>query len=297
MKLTKYLPLLLILTGIGSSFAQEKDQSSYIRYKQGSNPTQDGDLQIAVTDYISSNSKVTVTLYGVVHVADAEYYKRVQQDLDKYDAVLYEGIKTDQKPNPETKGLNAIQKLLGNILGLQFQKDGIDYKRPNLVHADITFEELNKSMDGQSITPFGQYLNDDNLKIFTSFTELAGDLIKSIMDAQPELRSSLKAQFAQQLNSADVTKILNPKMYQSIVVERNQIVINVLEKQLKECPDKKTYAIFYGAAHMPDFNSRLEKLGYKKTTHRWLTAWHIGEGSEENSDSLKEKPKTNKDGD
>jgi len=31
---------------------------------------------------------------------------------------------------------------MGKLLGLTFQKDGIDYTRPNLVHADISADEL-----------------------------------------------------------------------------------------------------------------------------------------------------------
>ena len=33
--------------------------------------------------------------------------------------------------------------------------------------------------------------------------------------------------------------------------------------------------IFYGAAHLPDMEHRLEQRGYQRTGERWVTAWDI----------------------
>lgn len=146
----KYLAILTMILGLsGISSGQE-----HIRFAQGENPEQDGALQIAVTEYIAPDGH-KVTLYGVVHIADPAYYAEVQRELDQFDTVLYEGIKTGTMVNPETKILNIIQKGMGKLLGLSFQKDGIDYTRPNLVHADISADQLQESMDGQTLTPFG----------------------------------------------------------------------------------------------------------------------------------------------
>ena len=123
MKKTRFIAALALLLGLGAAaYGDGKGSAGYIKYTTG----EDSGLQIAVTDFISTNSKTTITLYGVVHVADADYYKKVQADLDKYDAVLYEGVKAGVNPNPETKILNTIQHLMGDVLDLTFQKDGID---------------------------------------------------------------------------------------------------------------------------------------------------------------------------
>jgi len=43
---------------------------------------------------------------------------------------------------------------------------------------------------------------------------------------------------------------------------------------------KKKIAIFYGAAHMPDFDKRLkEDFGMKRTDSVWITAWNLVESS------------------
>jgi hypothetical protein len=220
-------------------------------------------LQIAVTDYVAPNTSTTVTLYGVVHVADADYYKSVQADLDKFDAVLYEGVKSGVNPNQETKILNTLQRFMGTALGLKFQKDSIDYSHKNLVHADVTMDELQKSMKGQSITPFGQYLDTDKLEALKPFLEMAEGLLSELMKQSPELQNQLKTQLGQQMANTDINAQLSPEMQKAIVQDRNQIVIDVLQEQLKKNPNR-TFAVFYGAAHMPDLQERLAKLGFKE---------------------------------
>ena len=51
----------------------------------------------------------------------------------------------------------------------------------------------------------------------------------------------------------------------------------VLSRALSERLEKgdKKLGIFYGAAHMPDFEQRLQKLGFKLTRKQWRTAWDI----------------------
>lgn len=260
--------LLGVLLGLGFSCFGQDDPSKFIQL--GNKPGDSG-LQVAVTEYVSSSSKASVTLYGVIHVADEDYYKKVQTDLDKFDTVLYEGVKTGNNPNPETKVLNSFQRLMGDVLGLKFQKDSIDYTKPNLVHADVTIDELNDSLKGQSLTPFG--LNADQLEPLKPFLELSSALVKEIFKANPELQAQAKTALGEQLAHADISKQLPEQMYKAILLDRNKIVIETLEKQFKDQPDKKKIAIFYGAAHMPDLEKRLGEMGFKEQSKRWLTAW------------------------
>ena len=40
---------------------------------------------------------------------------------------------------------------------------------------------------------------------------------------------------------------------------------------------RKKLGIFYGAAHMPDMEKRLQKMGFAQVGKpRWLVAWDIG---------------------
>jgi hypothetical protein len=50
--------------------------------------------------------------------------------------------------------------------------------------------------------------------------------------------------------------------------------MKVLQKEL--VGGKKKIAIFYGAAHMPDFERRLvEDFGMRRQGEEWLTAWDL----------------------
>ena len=58
-----------------------------------------------------------------------------------------------------------------------------------------------------------------------------------------------------------------------IIGDRNAKCIKVLRKQVKK--GRKTIGVFYGAAHNPDLEARLVKMGYTKGGQEWLTAWDV----------------------
>lgn len=274
-----FAAILLTLAMAIGVFAQEKQEnklSEFIRYQTDN---KDSGLQIAVTDYIADvgTRSVTVTLYGVVHIADSDYYKKVQKDLDGYDTVLYEGVGGDKQKMAQKQApsiLSVIQHLAGDILDLSFQMDSIDYTRKNLVHADISsMDDLKEKMNGESISPLGNYIKEDQLEFLKPIMDAAGPLLKELMKTQPQWQNKIKAQFAETLSSTDINTQLSPELHKTIVLDRNQIVIDVLQRELKT--GKSTYAVFYGAAHMPDLEERLQKLGFKQKSKRWMTAWKI----------------------
>jgi hypothetical protein len=60
------------------------------------------------------------------------------------------------------------------------------------------------------------------------------------------------------------------------VEDRNKACMKVLQQQL--AAGKKKIAIFYGAAHMPDFDKRLkEDLDMKRTISEWIDAWSLAD--------------------
>lgn len=284
MKKTGLITSLILLLGIGAAFGQ--GSADYIRYQRGRTDN-DGALQIAVETWRTPNGTL-IDLYGVVHIADAAYYQQVQRELDAYDAVLYEGVGAtrealaERRRNPQSaSGLSTVQKLFGTVLGLQFQMDGIAYTSSNLVHADMGAETFRRETKGQNINPLEEYVSPEQLQRLGPIIELGGVLIQKYFEANPETRNSLKTQFASQIAGADMTQQLPPQLYQTIVIDRNAIVMRVLAGHLQANPRHRRIAIFYGAAHMPDFNQRFVQLGYTKVSTRWMTAWSIGQGAPE----------------
>ena len=61
--------------------------------------------------------------------------------------------------------------------------------------------------------------------------------------------------------------------YQVDVEERNQIVLDVLERQL--AAGKRNLCIFYGTGHLPAMREELLSRGWKVSGVEWLDAWVI----------------------
>ena len=56
--------------------------------------------------------------------------------------------------------------------------------------------------------------------------------------------------------------------------DRNEACMKVLKQQL--AAGMKKIAIFYGAAHMPDFDKRLKgDFDMNRTTSEWIDAWSL----------------------
>ena len=67
---------------------------------------------------------------------------------------------------------------------------------------------------------------------------------------------------------------LGPTITTILVADRNQAALTVFQKELAR--GKKKIGIFYGAAHMPDFEKRLrEEYGYKRSGEDWQAAWDL----------------------
>ena len=73
-----------------------------------------------------------------------------------------------------------------------------------------------------------------------------------------------------------------------LVKDRNKACIKVLQQQLTA--GKKKIAIFFGAAHMPDFDKRLkEDFGMKRTKSEWITAWNLADDGREEPKKIQER--------
>lgn len=285
MKITKkavtLIGALALLIGLaGPTYAGDKLE--FIRFKKGAT-ADSGKLQIAQASYTNPKTKVKIILYGVVHIADKSYYKAVQKDLDGYDVVLWEGIKPGKKKVLKPTGginISLMQKVMCNVLGLTFQKDGIDYNRKNFVWADMTMDELQAALGNKPAQPAPQVpgmINPGIIKQLEPFLKQSGPFIKAFFKIFPTFRNTIKLQFANQLaNSGKGGEMpgMDKKFMKVILYDRNKVVMKFLNKQLKTTK-KGDIAIFYGAAHMADLDGRLAKLGYTQTGKKWKTAWDI----------------------
>ena len=111
----------------------------------------------------------TVDLVAAIHVADPAYYRQLNREFEGYDAVLYELVAAEEAPVPRpgsprgNNPLSLLQNGIKDVLDLQFQLDGIDYTRKNMVHADMSPEQFAQSMQKRGETPLGMVGADDGL--------------------------------------------------------------------------------------------------------------------------------------
>ena len=229
------------------------------------------------------DSEPTVDLVAAIHIADASYYRRLNREFSNYEAVLYEMVASEKNAAPRRGGndskhpVSLMQHGAKDLLELQHQLDGIDYSRKNMIHADMSPDEVARSMrkKGETVaTMLARMLGH----AIASQNEASGGLnnvrlLAALFDKNRALE--LKKLAAQQLvSNVGATAALEGPDGSTIISGRNKVALDVLKKQIGG--GKKKIAIFYGAGHMPDLLERLKKdFGMVPVDTRWLTAWKL----------------------
>jgi hypothetical protein len=281
-----------------------------------------GDMEIASVDYKKPGSEITVRLTGVIHIADIAYYQELQKEcLDTSDVVLFEGVKFEgqdamPKESEKKKGseLGDMYSAMGQLLGVGFQKDGIDYTRSNFVHCDVTVgadDPLNNQVDpgqmqqaAQMIQPMLMFKNmltagpegyrtEDAIKHFMVNTMMMQLDSMTDDEAKKAVREQLQGSggavppgmdkqvegFAETLRKAGGLGGIGmaPEMQEQILFRRNDYVVEQLQARLagEDHTKKQTIAVFYGAAHMPGIGAELEAMGFEPVETTWLRAWRM----------------------
>jgi hypothetical protein len=245
-----------------------------------------GRLETADVVFVNENGAV-VRLVSAVHIGEASYFKGLADSFKERDCVLYELVKPKDAavpipgvPRESTNAIAQLQGFLKDTLNLQFQLDQIDYSAPNFVHADLDAETFTKMQEERGET-FAQLMLQQLMKAMTApppaadpqaADEALEDLIR--MFTRPDMERQVKRFIAKQLGQMEEHALgLDGPNGSVIVTERNKAAMKVLENVLKD--GKRDIAIFYGAAHMPDFVERLKALGFKPVATEWRMAWDL----------------------
>lgn len=257
-------------------WAWGQTQQQFLRYVDDGHGG--GQLQAAVVT-LKNDAGVTVQLVAAVHIADRAYYEHLNELFKKDDAVLYEMVKPKDMAPPapgEVTGsdVSMIQRFLKDALQLDFQLDDINYAAPNFVHADLdsqTFYQMQKQR-GESMLSL---MLDMMLRNLTRTPDAnapeptLADIIRIFTD--PDGARQAKILLARQFSDIDsVVSALNGTV---LLTARNNAAVETFKKTVAS--GKRTLAIFFGAAHMPGIEQRLEDMGYKQSGVVWLTAWNL----------------------
>ncbi len=287
--------------------AEGGDRRDYVRYL---GDDRRGKLQTVIVTM--KKGDVQVELIGAVHVADPGYYKQLTKLFTGYEELLFElvdGQRMKQdleqaaapKPpkraapagqgvfppdddagevsakdrSPAFKIISAFMQGFGKYFHLQYQTDGIDYHTKNFVHADVSMDEFERLQAEK-----GESFADLIRKAIEAQLEVGSDRNAEPKGSQLLLAllgdsSGLKVSMARQLAAADeLVAVMEREDGGSVIItERNKKALAVLDQET--AAGRKNLGIFYGAAHLADMETAMEKMGYRRTGERWMTAWDI----------------------
>jgi hypothetical protein len=227
-----------------------------------------------------------IDLVAAVHVGGAGYYETLDRLFADYDAVLYELVAPPNArvPKPGRKPAGAIgsaQQSLKNMLGLEFQLECIDYAADNFVHADLSPKEFDAAMTKRGETwwsMFTRLMRESMARAERGGTGgdvSVGELFGILFGSGSERQVRLRRMMAEQFTDMDVlTAAFGGDEGSTLITDRNAAALAVLGEEIER--GRRRIAIFYGAAHMDDFDERLrEDFGLQPVEPVWLEAWDL----------------------
>jgi len=307
------LLLLLPLTACQSSRVETATPVTppkpYMRVTREANGA--ASLDIVIREFRAPKKRGPVVyLVGVSHIGDAAYYEAVQNRLEATELVLFEGVRASEArakprsrdaaapPAPKmpkrAEGEFSLQADLAKSLGLAFQLEAIDYERPHFLNSDMTITQIMEVLNpppppGAKVVP-GQAAEDSGGAQFESLMSamdgsgFLGGVIQmgvKFIGSSVKLQTLVKLSFIEMLGSleGDLSRMEMPSpglkdLLKVLIEKRNHVVMEDLRAALAEKQPPKSIAIFYGAAHMPDMETRLQtELGYRPVQDEWLKAF------------------------
>ena len=233
---------------------------------------------------------VQVDLVSAVHIGGRGYYDALNRLFAEYDSVLYELVAPPNarvpRPGRKPSGmLGSAQQGLTQLLGLEYQLERIDYTAANFVHADLSPQEFDAAMAkrGESWwTMFARLMREGMARAekrdATPGTDVGiGEMFGLLFGGGPERQIKLRRIMAEQFTDMEVlTAAFGGEKGSTLITDRNAAALDVLRKRIDR--GDRRIAIFYGAAHMDDFDRKLRRdFGVQPRDTAWLEAWDLRE--------------------
>jgi hypothetical protein len=253
-------------------------------------------LDTSVVEYVETveqaarvgrREPVQVDLVAAVHLGGRGYYDALNRLFTEYDSVLYELVAPPNarvpKPGRRPSGLiGSAQQGLTQLLGLDYQLERVDYTVANFVHADLSPKEFDAAMAkrGESWwTMFMRLMREGSAKAERGEAPAAdigfGDMMGLLFGGGPERQVRLRRVMAEQFTDMEVlTAAFGGEDGSTLITDRNAAALSVLRTRIAR--GDRRIAIFYGAAHMDDFDRRLRQdFGVQPRETAWLEAWDL----------------------
>ncbi len=284
---TRLLPLLFLVSCCPAAIAVELPD--YVRYREDAVSAR---LEVAIrTLTLPSGQKVD--LIGVVHIADGSYYQALNRRFAKYDSVLFELVGDPEAltaraaprdagaHQPGNGAVGTLQQAASRYLNLTFQLDAIDYTGSNMLHADLSFEELaalQRERGETLLTLFaramqaqmkGQMTGQANAAM-REFDTLG--LIRILLS--PDSALAFKKSLARMFDGMEaMTAAMEGDSASAILGGRNDAAVKKVKEVLAR-KGQRHIAVFFGGAHMPGIEMTLKnESGATASGEEWLPAW------------------------
>jgi hypothetical protein len=225
-----------------------------------------------------------IELVGAMHAAESSYYQSLQKRLSRADLVLYELVvdERDAKENHDAmqraEEKSAFSRLAA-AQGLVSQNRGIDVKKKNFRRCDMTFQQMIAKLQEEAKQGAGQGGQAKEAK--REFAKLGRVLdgrswmmnaVVRLVGMNHGLRERVRFMLVASGQASDEDDSLHPRLQQLILEDRNEFAMNEIAKVLRR-ENHQRIAIFYGAAHLPDMEKRLVRMGYRAAgTRQWNDA-------------------------
>lgn len=225
----------------------------------------------------------SVSLIGAIHIGEPTYYRQINDELARYDRVLYEMVgPRGVRPHPKRTHskldiLSGFQYFLTDYFGMIHQVDGVDYSPHHFVHADLSMEDLvaEGKRRGESVVSIAVGILSDMVR---TYNQLSRDQNRASSSRQQAITAdssppAMLRQFAEVMVSTGgqgIGETLEPYL----IDVRNAEALRVLQRELRA--GARNVAIFYGAAHLPKMEEELRrKFGLIPVAERWVRAWDL----------------------
>jgi hypothetical protein len=176
----------------------------------------------------------------------------------------------------------GLQAELASTLGLAFQLTALSYAQPNFRPSDMTMDQLAAVMSARN-------LDVGDLEGALDATSMPAQLMTMLLRFVKMADQMLGGAIADVCRLAIIEILGNEQITQHamqqfgegfgdvIIGERNQVVIDDLRQIIEREDSIDSVAIYYGAAHMPDFVERLrDQLGYEASEEvKWYQAMRV----------------------
>lgn len=279
-----FLAALLLLGSCGSSpvtpptvaakdlpKVYQANAQAYVRTVQSGSDT--FSIQTASRTFRRAGSP-DIELVGAMHAAEPAYYRSLQQRLSRADLVLYELVvdeedaKVDQAAMQRAEDKSAFSRLASS-LGLISQNRGIDMNKKNFRRCDMTYQQMivrlqEEAQQGNSEGKSAHAAKNEFAKlgrVLSGGSWMINGVV-GLVGMNHSLRERVRFMLVAAWQESDDDAALHPRLQQLILEDRNEFAMNELAKVLRREKHQRI-AIFYGAAHLPDMEKRLLRMGYR----------------------------------